>query len=93
MLDAAVGLTRVATGDLEKALSALHHGDLRFPLTIGELTRVGLQDCADDLLGTLRAVDEHGARAVLVAVLAERLAQRKRERREQAAGAAGTLTR
>lgn len=81
MLDAAAGLTRVSTTDLKKALSALHRGHLRFPLTIEELTRFGLQHCANDLLGVLRQVDEAGARAVLVAVLAERLAEEKRRQR------------
>ncbi len=81
MLDAATGLTRVTTDDLKKALAALHRGDLRFPLTIGDLTRVGLQHCASDYLAVLRQVDEEGARAVLVAVIAERLAAEKRKPR------------
>ncbi len=81
MLDAAVGLTHVTTEDLKKALSALHRGHFTFPLTIEDLTRVGLQHCGNDLLALLRQVDENGARAVLVAVLAERLAEEKRRAR------------
>lgn len=77
MLDAAVGLTRVTTGNLKKALSALHQGHFTFPLTIEDLTRVGLQHCANDFLGVLRKADEHGVRAVLVAVIAERLEQQR----------------
>lgn len=76
MLRAGVGLTRVRTEDLKRALAALHRGGLAFPLTIEELTRFGLQHCAQDLLETLRGLDEAGTRAVLVAVLAERLKRR-----------------
>lgn len=76
MLRAGVGLTRVRLEDLKRALAALHHGELAFPLTIQELTRVGLQHCAPDLLETLRGLDGPAARAVLVAVLAERLKPR-----------------
>jgi hypothetical protein len=87
MLHAAIGLTQVTTDDLRKGLSALHQGHLRFPLTIEDLTRVGLQHCANELLAVLRKVDEPGARAVLVAVIAERLAQeRRRKRRERVLG-------
>ena len=68
------GLTEVTTGDLKKLLSFLHGGELRFPLDVGELTRVGLQHCAGLLLAQLRELDQRGVQAVLVAVLAERLA-------------------
>jgi len=79
MLDAATGLTRITTEDLKKALGALHKGHLRFPLTIGDLTRVGLQHCANDILAVTRNIDEEGVRAVLVSVIAERLAAEKRQ--------------
>ena len=75
MLHAGAGLTGVGTRDLEKALAALHRGGVRFPLDIGELARHGLQQRAGDLLGALRGLDERGARAVLVCVLAERRAR------------------
>jgi hypothetical protein len=81
MLRAAVGLTQVDTVDLKRALKALHHGDLPCPLTIADLTRVGLQHCAHDLLETLRSLDRDAVRAVLVAVLAERLARERASRR------------
>ena len=73
MLGHSPGLVAVPTPDLRKALSALHHGELRCPMDIKELTRVGLQHVATDLLSHLRGLDEHAVRAVLVATLAERL--------------------
>ncbi len=66
-------LTSVPTDDLKKALGLLHRGELKFPLTALELTRTGLQNHLDALLGHLRGLDEAGVRAVLTAVLAERM--------------------
>lgn len=83
MLNAAAGLTEVPIADLRKALSALHRGWLECPLTPSDLARVGLQHCSDDLLGTLRGLDAPGVRAVLVAVIAERMPQ-NRERKLRA---------
>jgi len=74
----AVGLTEVARADLKKALKVVHSGQLCAPLSLPELTRCGLQHCANDLMGALRGVDTAGMRAVLVSVLAERMAQEKR---------------
>jgi len=70
-----LGLTTVNTEDLKKLLSALHHGHLAFPLAIENLARVGLQHRANELLKQLRELDEHGVRAVLVNVIAERIAE------------------
>ena len=78
MLRAAVGLTEVSTPDLEKALRSLYRGDLACPLTIADLTRVGLQHCATDLLDVLRHLDHEAVRAVLVSVIAERRAAARR---------------
>ncbi len=69
------GLTEVTTKDLEKLLRFVHRGELRFPLDVGELTRVGLQHCASLLLAQLRELDERAVQAVVVAVMAERLAK------------------
>ena len=74
MFDAA-GLTRVTTEDLKKALRTLYQGHLQFPVTMENLTRVGLQHCASDLLAMARQLDEAGFRALIVGVLAERLAR------------------
>lgn len=79
MLRAAVGLTQITTEELKKALKALHGGELTCPLTIADLTRVGLQYCANDFLEMLRNLDHDAVRAVLVAVIAERLAMERRD--------------
>ncbi len=73
-----LGLTEVDTADLRKTLKVVHAGHLKTPLTLPELTRCGLQHCADHLMGALRMVDDEGLRAVLVCVLAERLATESR---------------
>jgi len=73
MLDAGAGLTEVETQHLKQLLSLVHKRELSFPLDVHELTRTGLQHCAPPLLGQLRGLDEAGVRAVLIAVLAERL--------------------
>lgn len=77
MLGAAQGLTTITSEDLKKALAALHRGQLSFPLTVETLTCVGLQHAANDLLEILRGLDERAVRAVLVAVIAERMPENK----------------
>ena len=74
-----LGLTGLATRDLRTLLRMLHQGELRCPLDIVELTRIGLQEPAEFLLRQLRGLDAAGVRAVLVCVLAERKAQALRE--------------
>jgi hypothetical protein len=69
-------LTSVPTDDLKKALLLLHRGELGVPLTALELTRHRLQPHQDALLGHLRGLDAAGVRAVLTAVLSERLQPR-----------------
>lgn len=66
------GLTDVKDEDLEKALRALHRGDLDLPVSAIGLARVGLQHCSAPILAALRDLDANGVRAVLVNVLAER---------------------
>lgn len=83
MMNAGAGLTDIPTKAIKQALGALHRGDLRCPLTIEELTRNGLQYVAVDLLQHLRHLDEQAVRAVLVAVVAERMPG-NRERRQRA---------
>jgi len=73
MIDAAVGLTEVKTKHLKQLLSLVHRGEFSYPLDVQELARTGLQHCAPPLLGQLRGLDEPAVRAVLTAVLAERL--------------------
>lgn len=76
MLRTATGLTRVTTDELKGMLKALHRGQLRFPLRHADLIGGGLPHIAEksDLF---QGLDEAGTRAVLVAVLAERLAHEK----------------
>lgn len=69
------GLVSVATPHLRALLSALHRGELRLPLAIAELARLGLQEPGEELLDQLRGLDERAVRAVLVCVLAERQAR------------------
>jgi hypothetical protein len=69
-------LTTVPTEALKTALTQVHRGEWRYPLTPVEVARVGLQNHADALLGHLRGLDGPAVRAVLTAVLAERLQRR-----------------
>ena len=71
------GLTEVADKDLKTLLKYLHRGEMNFPLTPAELARFGLQPCTASLLGHLRGLSEEGVRAVVVAVLAERIEAEK----------------
>jgi len=77
MLNAAAGLTEVTTDDLKKLLRVLHREEIRSPLTVDELTRCGLQHCADSILNTMRGLEAAGTKAVVVAVIAERLPANK----------------
>jgi len=65
-------LTHARTKALEALLRALYREEASCPLTTQELTRVGLQYAAEDLMPHLRGLDMAGTRAVIVAVLAER---------------------
>ncbi len=67
------GLTEVQSEDLKTLLRYLHRDEMRFPLTPAELARFGLQHAAPSILGHLRNLEKEAVRAVVVAVLAERL--------------------
>jgi hypothetical protein len=54
-------------------LRHLHRGDLRCPLSPAELARFGLQHNAGTILGHLRGHEASAVRAIVVAVIAERL--------------------
>ncbi len=86
MIGAASGLTEVPTDDLKRCLRAVHRGDLPCPVTADTLALVGLQDRSPPLLETLRDLPEAGVRAVLVAVIAERLPQNRPRRMRAEAG-------
>ena len=74
------GLTQVSTEDLKTMLRYLHRGEMNCPLTPAELARFGLQRCSGSILGHMRELDVQGCRAVVVAVLAERLDADEREK-------------
>jgi hypothetical protein len=86
VIDAASGLTDVPTEDLKRTLRAVHRGELPCPITADTLACVGLQNRSAHLLSTLRDLDERAVRAVLVAVIAERLPQNVRRRQRAEAG-------
>ena len=69
-----LGLTGLTTEELQKLLRHLHRGELVCPVDIHRLTVVGFQYKADILASAFRGLDEAGVRAVLVCVLAERIA-------------------
>lgn len=66
-----IGLTKVPDSELETLLRWIHRGMQRFPIRRSDFLGAGLPYLAEfgDLL---QGLDEPGARAVIVAVLAER---------------------
>jgi hypothetical protein len=64
-------LTQTSTQDLRLLLTRLHRGELRAPITHDRLVVAGLPHLVDKI-GFLHGLDEAAARAVLVAVIAER---------------------
>ena len=68
-----MGMVNVPTEELRRLFGLLVRGELNCPLTPWELARNGLQHRSEDLLGALRGLDATAVRAVLTAVLAERL--------------------
>lgn len=73
------GLTELSTADLKDLLRHHHRGELDVPVTIVGLTRLGFQNRSEPLLETFRGLDAAAVRAVLTAVLAERVAQERAE--------------
>lgn len=71
----AEGLTSLKTEELKTLLRLLHRGQLLLPLTAHSIACAGFQYKHHELMANLRGLDEAGVRAVLVCVLAERLAQ------------------
>lgn len=68
-----LALTGVPTQELKQLLRHVHRGEIETPITPAALTRFGLQHRSEELMQSLRGLDEAGVRAVLVAVTAERL--------------------
>ncbi|MBZ0121462.1 MAG: hypothetical protein K8H88_30985 [Sandaracinaceae bacterium] len=73
-----LGLTHLATTDLENLLRALHRGQLTCPIGPRELTAAGLA-YLQDRVEALKGLDQSAVRAVLVAVIAERKNERQRK--------------
>lgn len=75
------GLSRVSTEDLTRLLRIVHRGTVPFPIS-----RASLVLCAfghlEGELDLLIGRDQAGARAMLVAVIAERRAAAERAKRE-----------
>ncbi|MFV8753521.1 hypothetical protein ACNOYE_23460 [Nannocystaceae bacterium ST9] len=72
MPDLPMALTGVPTEELKQLLRRVHRNEIAIPITPANLAFVGLQHRAGEIMQSLRGLDEPGARAVLVAVLAER---------------------
>ncbi len=68
------GLTGLKTEELKRLLSLLHKGQLILPFSAHSIACAGFQYKQTELMAAFRGVEESGVRAVLVCVLAERLA-------------------
>jgi hypothetical protein len=75
MTDLPMALTGVPTEELKQLLRLVHRKEIALPVTPASLAFVGLQHRAAEIMQSLRGLDEPGTRAVLVAVLAERMNQ------------------
>lgn len=69
-----LGLVQVSTEQLRTLLRGLHRETLTCPLTPAGLAGHGLQDATGVILGHMRELDRPAVRAIVVAVLAERMA-------------------
>ena len=67
-----MALTGVPTQELEQLLRLVHRKQITAPITPVTLALVGLQHRSEELMQSLRGLDESGVRAVLIAVMAER---------------------
>jgi hypothetical protein len=68
-----MALTGVPTQELKQLLRLVHRNELALPITPAALAFAGFQHRVEELMQSLRGLDEAGTRAVLVAVLAERM--------------------
>lgn len=78
MHGAARGLTAVQTTDLVKLLRLVVRNDIPVPIDVLGLARTGLQHNAEELMNSLRGLDEPAVRAVLICVIAERRDHKRR---------------
>jgi hypothetical protein len=75
MFTAAVGLTSVPTESLKQLLRLVYKDEATFPLTLSELARLGFQGRGSELMAQLRDHDAASVKAILICVLAERVAR------------------
>ena len=73
-----MALTGVTTEEIKKLLRLVHRKEIEIPITPVGLSLVGLQSRTEEIMQTVRGLDESGVRAVLVAVSAERMAAERR---------------
>lgn len=78
MANLPMALTGVPTDELKALLRNVYRGEIEIPITTAGLALVGLQHRAEEIMQSLRNLDEPGVRAVLVAVAAERIAIEER---------------
>jgi hypothetical protein len=72
MAQVPIALTGVPTAELEQLLRLVHRKHISAPITPVELALVGLQHRSEEIMQSLRGLDDLGVRAVLIAVMAER---------------------
>ncbi len=72
------GLSRVSTDDLVRLLRIVHRGAVSFPVSRAGLVLVAFGHLEGEL-GLLVGLDQAGARALLVGIIAERRAVAARE--------------
>ena len=68
-----LGLTRLTTEQLKDLLRFVYREELTCPITPAQLAPLGFQGESESIMNTMRNLDAHATRAVLIAVIAERM--------------------
>ena len=68
-----MGLVGIRLKVLKALLAAVHSEQLPCPLSPDALACQGFQDLSEQILASLRGLEQEAVRAILVAVIAERL--------------------
>ena len=84
---AVLGLTELTTEELKRLLRHIYKEELPCPVRADTLACVGFQHRGELILGALRGLSAEAARAVLVCVIAERMAQEEAARASTARNA------
>ena len=69
------GLTGLSTKELKKLLSHVYQDELKCPINVERIARIGFQYKQEEITSALRGLDQEAIRCVLVCVLAERRKQ------------------